>query len=500
MQDLTHEQQAALELEGRTNVMIAGPGSGKTHTLIARLTRDAEQENPAGLVCVTFTNAAAREIRERLEDRGINHGRFRHIGTLHSWATREILKTGQSVRIASDSQIHEAIAKVKVQAGAMARNMSGAAIWRAAVDLPRFGTAATVGKAVRNQLREAGLTHHDLILPKFLGMIEAGEVETPARVYVDEFQDTAAIDSRIYGALRGHGARLFLIGDPRQAIFGFRGASPTFIMEAWGQADARAQLTANFRSGVSICWLATQIARRLFAPGTTPCFDPTVEPVSHEANEAEWRVVAHRSQHDELIAAAGWMEAQQAAGRSCAILTRYNSQAIDAAEILRSRNLSVTSSTDRAATQPGAETVKDSLAKLQQWAAEHLPPQTFLDAIDWPCAMTRLGIPFSNQSELLGEVQQAVTLPDLLAIGDTEGPASPCHVATIHAAKGLEWDAVWVLGADRDAFKATDPEHGRLLFVAATRARRYLTISHAKSRPDPGSGQARHNLQPTEWI
>ena len=488
MQALTQEQTQAVELPGSRCCLIAGAGSGKTHTLVRRIMRDELHTATETMVVVTFTNAAANELRERLGGLGIQAERFRHIGTLHSWATKEARHRGATVQIATPKQIATATDQVKKRLGAMARNMSGAEIWRHAVTPPAFGNGKATGLALRASLRAAGLTHHDLILADFATAVEAGEITAPARIYVDEYQDSAPVDARIYNALGDRGAALYFIGDPRQAIYGFRGATPLNLAQAWDRADGREVLTVNFRSGSAVCNQASEIASRMEGLD----FGTRLRPASDAAG-----VVHHctfQSEAEEMLAAADWAKGHMAEGRTVAILARYNSQATAMAGITRSADLTTTCSADKP-DATGRETLAESIAKIQAWGKT---PDT---AAEWLLIMTHLAVPFCNQDGLLAALADCRTPDDLASLGDAWKPSTgTVAVATIHAAKGLEWDAVWLLGADSEAFPASNQEAGRMAYVAATRARLHLVISHAESRPQPESGKTLTRLTLTPWI
>lgn len=494
MQALTIEQQRAIALEGRNCCLIAGAGSGKTHTLVNRILRDTNHTRPETMVVVTFTNAAANELRERLARLDLDPASFRHIGTLHGWATKETLKRGETIEIATPKQIKAATDRIKNTLGAMARNMSGAEIWRHAVDPPQFGNGKAVGIAVRNCLRADGLTHHDLILQGFSDAVMMGRVTAPARIYVDEYQDSAPVDAIIYRTLGNQGANLYLIGDPRQAIYGFRGATPQNLATAWSLADDRAILTINHRSMWAICDQASLIAAKMAGLE----FGTRMVPAT--AEEGTYNSRHFTGEHDEIIAARDWITARQRAGLSCAVLTRYNAQASAMGAALRAEGAKVACSADKAPDDP-VESVEDSLAKLQ--TAGEVPTEGSFNSHPaewWNSQMTSLGIPFANQDALLPRLLACREPGDLMAAGETFDPGDAIAVATIHAAKGLEWDAVWFLGADSQAFRIDDQEAGRMAYVAATRARQHLVISHAGSRLQPESGKSLTGLALTGWV
>ena len=494
MQTLTDEQAAALNLQPGLCCVSAGPGSGKTHLMVERIIKDAtETARPGGMVVVTFTNAAAAELRERLERRGFNPASLHHLGTLHSWASRELRSSGYDLVMLGDRDIKTICDTVRKTLGAMARNMSQPAMWQSALEPPTFGTNRTVGLAIRAAMKRAGTTHPDMLLRDFLELV-ATRPPAVERIYVDEYQDSAPVDAGIYETMhRNRGAALYLIGDPRQAIYGFRGATPDNLARAWELATSRAQLTLCHRSAPEVCELSTWIAK---AMRPMRGFDPVVTPARSGTGSLKFR--SFSSFEDEVTAAADWAFKMAAHGRSAAVLCRYNSQACAAAGVLRSRGGKVTCSADK---QEQRATLEDAIALLQ---ANNQAPPIYADSEPeawWRETMTRLGIAFSIQDRLVDRLRFVTSIDDLLTLGDPADPnAGQMHVATIHAAKGLEWDAVWVLGADGAAFPERNPEAARMIFVACSRARTHLVVSTAESRPEPESGQRLTGLRQTTWL
>jgi DNA helicase-2/ATP-dependent DNA helicase PcrA len=488
MQTLTKEQDEAVALTGRRCCLIAGAGSGKTHTLVSRILHDSEMTDPAWMVVVTFTNAAAVELRERLEGQGLPPARFRHIGTLHSWATREANHRGADTQIATAKQISAATDQVKKRLGAMARNMSNPEAWRYAVEPPNFGNGKAVGLSIRAALKAASLTHHDLILADFATAVEQGHISTPGRIYVDEYQDSAPVDARIYDEMSKRGAALYFIGDPRQAIYGFRGATPQNLATAWDRADGRAILSVNFRSGALVCEIASEIASRM--PGLA--FGTQLYPATTALGSYQRAVFS--SEAEEMLEACEWANSYLAEGRTVAILTRYNAQATALAGITRGQGIPTTCSADKAP-ETERETLAESIEKIQAWGRiPETPP-------GWMNALTALGVPFANQDALLPALADCREPSDLASLGAAWKPAKgKLAIATIHAAKGLEWDAVWFMGADAAAFPEQNEEAGRMAYVAVTRAKRHLTISHSTSRPQLESGKTLTSLKATPWI
>ena len=116
---------------------------------------------------------------------------------------------------------------------------------------------------------------------------------------------------------------------------------------------------------------------------------------------------------------------------------------------------------------------------------------TDLDTQGWKQALASVGASLTTQDALAGKLTTAHT-PEariaFLGVKEDQPEKGKIWVSTIHAAKGLEWDAVWLAGLDEDAFKAKRPEDQCLAFVGVTRARSWLEMTYAKSR------QSHHRL------
>jgi ATP-dependent DNA helicase UvrD/PcrA len=109
--DLSDEQRRLASYEGRVLRIVAGPGTGKTRVMTRRVAYLIESgtAEPGAILALTFTRAAARELRERLEDLlGIEEGDRPAVSTLHAFALRQLLRHGAApnlpapIRIADD--------------------------------------------------------------------------------------------------------------------------------------------------------------------------------------------------------------------------------------------------------------------------------------------------------------------------------------------------------------------------------------------------------------
>jgi ATP-dependent helicase/nuclease subunit A len=292
---LSGEQLAALEL-GRGPVLVsAGPGSGKTRLVVARLAQALrEGVLPEQIAAITFTVRAAAELRSRLAgelgDRAAV-ARFFYIGTFHGLAAhllrRNRLEIGLGERVAVVAEGEAALLRRRALrialAGLEPAELVALAPYRLG-GLERLivedlyqrlrtagerepvlppadgeeppalvgavsGLLARFGAAYAGLKGRLGLLDFDDLELLALELLRGGGVERPALVVVDELQD---VNPRQWQLLELLGKdRLFAVGDLRQSIYGFRDADPS-IMERWGKRLAKegrvAPLTTNYRA------------------------------------------------------------------------------------------------------------------------------------------------------------------------------------------------------------------------------------------------------------
>lgn len=244
---LNERQQAAVEQTGRVVAVIAGPGAGKTRTLIARLRYLLEKRAipPGEVTAVTFTNRAAEEMRIRMAggDTGEKRaGKLRRdiavgtgvwIGTFHAICSRFLQDAGLSFLVADEGLQTELAEKSlrefekKDSPGRFLRELSRIKNGLAKTD----GKNRRVYEFYQKQLRETGALDYDDLLLKTLEILEDMPEDAPERkrfsyLLIDEFQDINPLQYRLVKEWGKGGRELFVIGDPDQSIYGFRGCDP----------------------------------------------------------------------------------------------------------------------------------------------------------------------------------------------------------------------------------------------------------------------------------
>lgn len=272
---LTDEQREAVTSTDRYVHVSAPPGSGKTRTMAARVMWLLQRGNdPDEICCLTFTRAAAAEIRERVERSVPCHVDRLQISTFHE---RALLDGPQlhDQKVATEIEQDEAVRSLyKGPTARPARDLPGrkkladaiqrfeAMGWFA--DSSDFTTQDERAIAlVAERLRVAGLVAMWELVPNLFVAQKEDKVRTYAHVLVDEAQDCTPAEIEVARMLQHPGeGSLCAVGDPRQAIMGWRGAAS----DGW-DAPTHA-LTQTFRFGEVIAQASNALG---VGPSVTGC-------------------------------------------------------------------------------------------------------------------------------------------------------------------------------------------------------------------------------------
>lgn len=271
-------QQAAYDSTGHC-VVLAGPGSGKTKTLVLKLARILAEDvrAPRGAACITYSQECARELTRRLELLGLREASNLFIGTVHGFCLRHLLmpygrlaglplpfpltmatqrQSDQLMKRAGDRLFGVNHPWKPIDLGRHRRSV----LDRTGEDWEAESELAAWTEAYEAELRGAGLidfddlvvfgqrliAEHDWVLP----LVQA---KFPV-LAVDEYQDLGVALDRIVRRLAFEGeVRLFAVGDPDQSIYGFTGADGALLSELADRDDVeRVQLQLNYRSAARI--------------------------------------------------------------------------------------------------------------------------------------------------------------------------------------------------------------------------------------------------------
>lgn len=483
---------------------MAGPGSGKTATLVARW---ANFPRP-GTHIVTFTNAAADELRRRIDAENLPVPAF--IGTLHSLAMRLVKQHWLPEMVLLDQETSDALLRQVLED---IRSKVSAQRLRAALTEGADSQAEKVAvMAYRAKLRTSKCEDFDTLLLTLRDMLaDRGPVHID-HLMVDEYQDSGVLDHEIYSMLTCKSR--FFVGDPDQSIYGFRGGKLENILELSTTPGVETIfLEENFRSVPQV----TEAANRLIRHNRDRVIKTTksVRQDSGFVSKSEFR-----NDGEELLEIIH--QCRQLKG-STAVLCRYNadrmriSAALKAASVavveperlIRPNDWSLAMAVLAVAANAKNQVMVERLLNLSlgtgaaavmsrmRGAGGRLAPP------DWMASQNLLEV---MRSAGLGMETRGTVERAYLAVGGdrswhaaaaemavwcytaTAPPPPPdlsgVQVMTVHGAKGLEFDNVIIPALEAPPWSAGPgaEENRRLLFVAMTRARNKLLMSWAHHR------------------
>ncbi|MGO4955773.1 ATP-dependent DNA helicase UvrD2 [Luteococcus sp. Sow4_B9] len=532
--------------------VIAGAGTGKTRAITHRIAYGALTGalDPRGVLAVTFTTRAAGEMRSRLHQLGVGSVQAR---TFHSAALRQIQffwprAYGVELPEVTDrrmSLVAEAASRSGLQVDTgLLRDLVGEISWAkvsnvTAGEYPAIAraanrvlagadpeTVARVFTAYETAKRNRGqIDFDDILLCTAALLSEHEDVAMQVRqqyrhFVVDEYQDVSPLQQTVLNLWLGERRDLCVVGDPHQSIHAFAGARADFLTGfAVAHPGTRViRLVRDYRSTPQVVDLANKVmaprrAAQLaaHAAGTAGSLQG-VNLVAQQPSGPAVEFGSHPEEAEEARAIAEWLTARHGEGvewREMAVLFRINAQSPVLEAALSERRIPyLVRGSDkfyerpeirqalaqlRAAVRaepegPGLPLLKDVLAGVG-WSQE--PPEgsgsvrekwESLNALVDLAHDIAVDNPEHGLVELVGALNERAALQ--------EAPVSQgVTLGTLHASKGLEWDAVALFGMQEGTLPfvlATTPEQldeeKRLLYVGITRARRHLRISWSRSR------------------
>jgi DNA helicase II / ATP-dependent DNA helicase PcrA len=527
-----HQRAAASAPLGPVAV-IAGPGSGKTRTVVARIAHlvTTGAVPATQVLALTHTTKAAGELRERLEQAGVKDA---NCATVHATAWRQVRALWQMAGIEREpilmasswglirDSISRTLGRAKAETSTVT-DVAGEIEWARAWLLKPIEYATSAEEHGRtcvlepeelvqvwNQYTalkaEQGVLDFADVLELAAKMMDVPEVAARVRAkwsafFLDEYQDIDHGQQRVVDAWLGGRDTVTVTGDPEQAIFGFKGGDPSLLMK-FSERHPHAQmihLTNNYRSTPQVVeWVnaLTLVKRPLLVGHQKAHSKPTVVSSADERAEEQQLVAQLR---EWKRAGTPWEE--------MAVLFRFNATAARVESALSSAGIPYQTAGQvrfferqevRAVLTPFGQRARmnpemNGLACLIQAAEstgwdQETPPQGVgaararWEAVEALVALVREDHDVLTAAQLLAELQRrAKSSSDVSLAGVT--------LATVHAAKGLEWDAVWVIGVVEgqmpSAYATTDiqvNEEQHLLYVAVSRARRQLVMSWSQRR------------------
>lgn len=488
-------------------LISAGPGTGKTKTLTARILHliQSGKAKPHEILALTFTKKAAQEMQERIGQKGPV------ICTFHALCSTLLGGDHAYITEAERAAIIKTLPRPRALSGVPVREI-GLYISRAKNLAPVPDGIAPVVDAYNAALHSRGLIDFDDLLLKTRAALQGGTIPRPAFRYilVDEFQDTNRLQYELLHLLRAND-NVFVIGDPNQSIYGFRGASGDIF--ATFQADFpqfyQVALTHNYRSAPPIVAVANAIfkdAPQLQAANSIRGSVAAWE-FLNEYSEAHWVVgeIQNRIGGADLLQATH--HDAKASLRDFAIVYRSRRVAKTIQKYIADSGLPYQVVGDGSPyDQPE---VQQLIALLRNIAGQPSPVLQFtpgqIGALLQPIDATRPPSDIADELVRVFQLPQTPGLKQVLAVLvshkqlansiayfdrlQAEGfydPAAECiTLLTVHASKGLEFAHVFLIGPEQGVLpsaKGDTPEERRLFYVAATRAKDHLDITYTTRR------------------
>ncbi|KAM7197416.1 P-loop containing nucleoside triphosphate hydrolase protein [Rhypophila sp. PSN 637] len=323
---LNPAQARAVSSDAATVAILAGPGSGKTHTLTSRVVWlvDHVGYRPEDVVVATFTVKAAREMQERI-GKALGNGRERKLvlGTFHSIARRYLAAYGRKIGlsqkfgIADDGDSRSIITRIikRLQLPleapiarawiskkkAKGTDVAAAPARQKPATTPGLQDLETCYAEYQAHLERSNLLDYDDLLVRCVELLQkfpscVANVQT---VLIDEYQDTNGVQYELMKLLAQERRRITIVGDPDQSIYGWRSAE---IRNLWRllrdfPGTDEISLEENYRSSQSILEFSLQVIqqdRKRYQKVLKPIHNRGTRPVLRKLRsasvEAEWIV------------------------------------------------------------------------------------------------------------------------------------------------------------------------------------------------------------------
>lgn len=608
LEGLNEAQAAAVEVVKGPLLILAGAGSGKTKTLTHRIAHLIANEGvwPSQILAVTFTNKAAKEMRERL-GRLIDQESHRRdfmpwMGTFHGICVRLLRMDGKSIGISTNfviydeddrkSLIKQAMKQLSMvdremkptqissQISNLKNEMIGPDEYEASANYPYQKNVAKIYRKYEEMRRRAGaLDFDDLLLEAVRLLKDAPDIRNKWRTHfkhilIDEYQDTNSAQYQIVKLLINNDQNICVVGDDWQSIYSWRGADFTNILNFERDFPGAhvVKLEQNYRSSGNILEAAgnvieknTQRTDKKLWTAAGPGDPVKVHGVYDEAEEARMvgeRISAHVSMKARTygdFAVLYRTNAQSYTLERAFLQLRIPYQLVGGVRFYDRKEIKDIIAYLRLLYQPNDRMSFSRIANVPVRGVGAISLEKFLNwqsqqDIDIIMALERVeeanvvtgkaraalgslgralkalqlrvetaspielieavlsttgyrdyildGTPQAEDREenlgsLLSDAQTFTALPDfleevaLMSSADKSADGEKVTLMTLHAAKGLEFPVVFIVGMEEgiiphsrvfDAAPAELEEERRLAYVGMTRAREELHLSYAYSR------------------
>ena len=526
---LDNDQRAvALATRGPVCV-IAGAGTGKTRAITHRIAYAAAigTMDPQKVLALTFTAKAAGEMRARLRTLGVPTVAAR---TIHSAALKQLLyfwptvfggrtpdlmttKTGFLTEAINRAGLSDSLRATNRE---LMRDIASEIEWAKVSQVSPVNYVDQVGRRSQKprvlpeqmvqiytayesiKKQELAIDFEDVLLLCAAMLEEEREVRERVQdqyryFTIDEYQDISPIQQRLINAWLGTRQDICVVGDPAQTIYSFAGATPIFLnsfTQRFPEAEV-IRLTTGYRSTPEITFAANSLLRAGTMGQELVAFNghgskPMVSGYSDEASEIRG-VMAEITQ----------LMSTGTAPQEIAILARTNAQLKGAEKAMLAANIPYqVRNTERFFER---REIRDFLKQVRQasviptegagWIDElRSLAQPYLtgEAIDGIAALLHLARELESDDNFSPKTLRGYLREVEDRVQQNNPPTMPVvTLATLHAAKGLEWERVFLIGASDGQLPLANSsgdvaldEERRLFYVGITRAKADLHISY----------------------
>ena len=524
--------QRAVALASRGPVcVIAGAGTGKTRAITHRIAYAAAigTMDPQKVLALTFTAKAAGEMRARLRSLGVPQVAAR---TIHSAALKQLLyfwpsvfggrtpdlmttKTGFLTEAINRAGLSDAIRATNRE---LMRDIASEIEWAKVSQVAPPDYIDEISKRLQKprvlpeqmvqiytayetvKKQELAIDFEDVLLLCAAMLEEEREVRERVQdqyryFTIDEYQDISPVQQRLINAWLGKRNDICVVGDPAQTIYSFAGATPVFLntfTQRFPDAEV-IRLSTGYRSTPEITFAANALLRH-GAMGQ--------ELVAQNDHGSKPSVIGYSDETAEVSGVLDEITQLLGAGTApheVAILARTNAQLKSVERAMMKVNLPFqVRSTERFFDR---REVRDFLSEVRKASVIPTEGQGWIDelrtlaqpyltgeAIDGIAALLHLGRELDDDDNFTPKTLRGYLREVEDRVQQNNPPTMPVvTLATLHAAKGLEWERVFLIGASEGQLPVSDAsidEERRLFYVGITRAKADLHISYRKS-PSP---------------
>ena len=526
MSKLNKEQLQAVTSTSDRILCLAGAGAGKTFTFIERITHLVNSGvAPSAILALTFTNAAAAEMKSRYEAKNLGKG-IPEFKTFHAFCysllckdpeIRNALGYTTVPEIASDELEKSIVERAKLQCKITLSNEKLSS--REGLTKQELFQVDLYDKAVNRLMLMENVITFDKLNDSVAMLFASGHAATLPYVnqykylFVDETQDTDGCQMRFLDSFKN--SNFFLVGDVLQNIYSFRGTSNEFIKILANAPDWETiKLFTNYRSTRQIC----EYANKFSAKYADPSYRITMEGI-REGERVVTKLVNGPTKYQVIDPkdVADVVKTRAELTGTSAILCRTNKEVAAVASYLKQQNIEFTTSKDTevqhildcalsetymlgllASYLPSNKygeyirlSAQEKDPNLSWFLANYGRTTQIKEIVDKVNKLQAISRKFCDTKTKLADAAK------LLGVGEIAAPARGCtgneflkylkeavseakatelYVGTIHSVKGLEYDNVFVMNVGSYSFRLNTEEMKNLFYVAITRAKNRLYV------------------------